>query len=481
MPVPLRVQLLLLVQLELLEPVAAAANITESTLRAHQLHPRAAYKGMSFAHASANLNAQLQQRSHLVTRPCAEFSHDDLDAMLHVLAGHSEQSFADLYVARQDNRRVATKDKLSRQLEGERSTLVQLQAQNSTAAAAVDSMLRDRKCIEIVVRYAHHLGDAKREALHELVGALPLLPRPADLAAPVPESASIAVQRIVDRYAKQVRALECHVTVVDGCTGGDFATCMSVCPGAPDPPQHVIENCRATCEAQCSGSLSEPQLASTTVLDTSSQAQLPSTGAPAATDKPSDVDPPYWGDSWFVVMSRNSTLEDGSPGGFRACLRWYDWSRFSSRVDCTFEGATSSTLQPGDGKLYMVSAGPPFCVVADLEQTPVAPYWLQQDAVYLGTGVEHEVPVHIWDRREGPDGDAHIFKVAQSDGRPIQMLTTGPDLGRGRESNQKDYLNYIKQEIPGEVFDVPAACLDGRAKVVGLAEMLADPNVFVGL
>ena len=111
----------------------------------------------------------------------------------------------------------------------------------------------------------------------------------------------------------------------------------------------------------------------------------------------------------------------------------------------------------------------------------MAPYWLQQDAEYLGTGVEHEVPVHIWDRKEGPDGDSHVFKVAQSDGRPIQMLTTSPDLGRGRESNQKDYLNYIEQEIPSEVFKIPAACLDGRPQVMEWAEMLADPNVILDL
>ena len=155
-------------------------------------------------------------------------------------------------------------------------------------------------------------------------------------------------------------------------------------------------------------------------------------------------------------MSRNSTLEDGSPGGFRACLRWYDWSRFAARTDCTAN-------------------------VADLQQTPVAPNWMQQDAEYLGTGVEHGVAVHIWDRREGPDGDAHVYKVAQSDGRPIQMLTTGPDLGRGREVNQKDYINYIEEEIDPTVFDVPPACADGRAQVVDWTEMLANPDVMLGL
>ena len=35
-------------------------------------------KGLSFAHVSANLNTHLQQRDHLVTRPCTEFGHDDL-------------------------------------------------------------------------------------------------------------------------------------------------------------------------------------------------------------------------------------------------------------------------------------------------------------------------------------------------------------------------------------------------------------------
>jgi hypothetical protein len=85
----------------------------------------------------------------------------------------------------------------------------------------------------------------------------------------------------------------------------------------------------------------------------------------------------------------------------------------------------------------------------------VAPFWLQEDALYLGTGTVHDVPVHIWDRREDvPDGDSHIYKAAVSDGRPVQMLTTGPDLGNGRESNQKDYVNYVEGPLDAAIFEV---------------------------
>ena len=90
-----------------------------------------------------------------------------------------------------------------------------------------------------------------------------------------------------------------------------------------------------------------------------------------------------------------------------------------------------------------------------------------------------DIPVEIWDRKEGPGGDSHVYKVAVSDRRPVQMLTTGPDLGSGREENQKDYLNYIEKELDASIFEVPAACSD--AEVLPLEEFLALPDVVLDM
>ena len=69
---------------------------------------------------------------------------------------------------------------------------------------------------------------------------------------------------------------------------------------------------------------------------------------------------------------------------------------------------------------------PPFCVVSDLGITPVSPAWMQEGSVYLGQKVIHGILCEVWDKAEGPGGDAHIYAVAADDNRtPIQMLTTG--------------------------------------------------------
>ena len=154
--------------------------------------------------------------------------------------------------------------------------------------------------------------------------------------------------------------------------------------------------------------------------------------------------------------------EDGSDAGFRACLRWNDWTQFASRTDCTRDGVTSTTLTVR-GMLYVVLPGPPGCVVSDLGITPVSPAWLQEGSIYLGQQVINEVLCEVWDKKEGPGGDSHIYAVRSSDNRtPVQMLTTGPDLGEGRSSNQKDYIMYLEREIDPEIFAVPPQCVNAQ-------------------
>lgn len=142
---------------------------------------------------------------------------------------------------------------------------------------------------------------------------------------------------IVDNYRKIIRAMDCHVDVVDGCPGGDIDGCLDVCPGVPDAPPPLELQCRETCAEACGVAVPK--------AERKQIARANGSGAhPSAGQKRRQPLPPYWGDSHQVVMSRNSTNADGTDEGFRACMRWYDWTQFGARNDCTRDGATSTTL-----------------------------------------------------------------------------------------------------------------------------------------
>jgi hypothetical protein len=132
----------------------------------------------------------------------------------------------------------------------------------------------------------------------------------------------------------------------------------------------------------------------------------------------------------------------------------------------------ASLLQVNE-KLYQIFTSPnPFCVTSDIGITPVAPYWLQNDNEYIGEEVVGDILVDVFDKVEGPGGDAHLYKVARSDGRPVQMLTTGPN----GDENQKDYVNYVRKALDPAIFAVPANCRADSARQVSSAELLSHPE-----
>lgn len=219
------------VLLALLTATAGSAASLTADRRAHRRIPGAAFSGVSHSHASASINAALQrpgQRHALPTRPCEEFSSEQLDKALLALAGASAAEFGELYEQRGDNRQLEGKvGRLQAQLREEHAVLLQLNRTNSSLGAAVAAMARDRKCTQAVLRYAHHLSDKRRALVGELIEALPLLPLVTDRATALlgPASAASPAETwapIVDEYKKTVRALDCHLVVTDGCPGGDI-------------------------------------------------------------------------------------------------------------------------------------------------------------------------------------------------------------------------------------------------------------------
>jgi hypothetical protein len=441
----------------------AALPSEADTRRARQVIPRSHWRGGSPNHASAQLNARLLASlgRTMQLRACESFGHGELDSLLLVLAGSSAAALGEIYEERSDNRRLPSAAQLAIDLRTERAELLHLRETNHSLGIAAGEMARQRKCTQAVMRYAHHLSERRRARLQQHgVWALPMLPRcmechtaphvPAHTRSATNESAA---SRIYHSWKRAMQAIDCHVEVNEGCPGGSFDACLSVCPGVPDAPPALEDACRETCADTCGFSKDDAQrdgLAPAASSSSSSDGHPTSSGdagrLPASTTpatgrgNASRPEPPFWGDRWQVIMSRNSTNADGSDGGFRACIRWYDWTSFAARTDCTRDGATSTTLTVR-GAIYSIFPGPPGCVVSDIGITPVAPYWLQEGAEYLGTDVVNGVAVEVWDKREGPGGDSHIYAVASDDQRPVQMLTTGPDLGQGRTENQKDYIN----------------------------------------
>jgi len=360
-----------------------------------------------------------------------------------------------------DNRRISSSQMLE-DFQEEHNTLKHLREMNHSDTLYISDLARDRKCIQSVMRYAHHLTDYQRGNLHSLglIEALPLLP------IPTTEKKSEfgrthGSQMIINGYTKTISAMQCHAGVdAKGCPGEDFESCVSICPGVPDPPPTLIANCKATCTEFC------PDISNSVGGE---DADISIASIPIEAQK---NEPPYWGGSWQVVMSRNTTNPDGSDGGYRACLRWYDWSRFALRTDCTRNGVTTISLHVR-GMLYQIFTSPTqTCFATDLGITPVSPYWLQEGAKFVGVEKINEVETYVWDKKE-PEGDSHLFKVATSDGRPVQMLTTGQE----GEKNQKDYVNYMEIDLKADIFDPPPSCT--HAKQLKLSKMLSLPDVVI--
>ena len=96
--------------------------------------------------------------------------------------------------------------------------------------------------------------------------------------------------------------------------------------------------------------------------------------------------------------------------------------------------------------------------------------------MYIGPQVINGVSCEVWDKSEGVGGDSHFYAVAADDNRrPVQMLTTRPDLGNGRSSNQKDYIMYLEKKLDPGLFAPPPQC--ENAQVLSWAEISALPEL----
>lgn len=445
------------------------ANSTTNPLdididRAHQVIPRSHFRGNSFKHGSDVLNDHLKNVKGLITRDCESFSNSELEDILVALEAVSITKLGEIYKNKSDNRMLFSSPQMLIEFQKDRDALKQLQKVNDTEAFFIDELIRDKKCIQIVLRYAHHLTYYQRRNIHKLgfIEALPLLPTLSTNAISISSHLHDS-KMTIDRYTKTVNAIQCHVVVDDdGCPGGDFTSCISICPGIPNPPPNLVANCKQTCTDFCEDSIDHVS------IEASNNSPIP------ISVKSKKIDPPYWGGSWQTVMSRNSTGPDGTDLGFRACMRWYDWSRFALRTDCTRNGVTSISLHVRE-KLYQIFTSPEqLCLASDLGITPVSPYWLQEGARFVGEEKINEVLTYVWDKKE-PEGDSHLYKVAASDGRLVQMLTTGVN----GEKNQKDYVNYLEIDLDMNIFEPPSFC--DHAKVLPLEEMLSLEDVIIDI
>jgi len=169
--------------------------------RAEQKIPGSAYAGEDFADAMNGLNRVLEAEPGLKTKPCAQFSLQELHAVQSVLFEARAPSLQQVYSSNSDTRSL--QHITQSDLEAEQ-TAVQTLAESRPEVA---EMVRDGICHETVMWYVHHLAEATKTEVKDLI-VLPLLPNRYH------EKPATAQAEVVDghkRYTSQVSCAVCHV------------------------------------------------------------------------------------------------------------------------------------------------------------------------------------------------------------------------------------------------------------------------------
>lgn len=155
-------------------PEQAKAPLASDVARAKTKVPRKQFKGKTFPHMSAKLNAILQRDPLVETRKCSEWSLDELHQLQTQLFQLRHGAFESIYRSAKDNRRLragtgglAVVQREWEELKGA------ISASGSTIATLAHDILRDGHCHEAVMWYVHHLTTDVKAAIKGI--EIPLL------------------------------------------------------------------------------------------------------------------------------------------------------------------------------------------------------------------------------------------------------------------------------------------------------------------
>jgi len=169
--------------------------------RAVQVVPGSAFSGSHFAGAMSTLNTVLEAEYGLSTRPCASFDLPELHAVQRVLFEARAPQLQEVYTGVNDTRSLAHTS--ASELEAEQAAVMDLAHSHPEVA----DMVRDGVCHETVMWYVHHLSEATKHEVQQLI-VLPLLPEKHH-EKPTSEATKVAEGHA--RYTSQVSCAVCHV------------------------------------------------------------------------------------------------------------------------------------------------------------------------------------------------------------------------------------------------------------------------------
>lgn len=206
-----------------LRAAEAKYDLTPSD-RARALLPRpeptSHVHGATPKHAFAAMNEVLHTDG-VKTRPCEDFSHDELNELAQILYAMRVPSLDESYRARGDRRALHFDNITEKELLWQAEEVATMTIPSHFVGTAKYNATRDGKCAELVMWYTHHLAEGHRAELASISDvALPLMPQ--DVA---PQAARS------HEYDQQIGCTSCHTPVH--------------LPGTPPPTPIIRKNSTA--------------------------------------------------------------------------------------------------------------------------------------------------------------------------------------------------------------------------------------------
>jgi FtsP/CotA-like multicopper oxidase with cupredoxin domain len=160
---------------------------------------------------SRTLNLHLQATPQLQTKPCDQFSLDDVQQIQMLVHGVRDPGLDELYSASGDPRLLMESDDAKL-----KSVFAQeLLLADKDTSGTVHGILRDARCHTVVMLYVHHLPSSTRDELHQHA-VLPLLParahQPRRALQHVSGLDSNATQFVASQYGDALNCAKCHLS-----------------------------------------------------------------------------------------------------------------------------------------------------------------------------------------------------------------------------------------------------------------------------
>jgi len=207
--------------------------------RAKAKVPRAEWKGKNFNSMSDVLNGHLK-KMFPVTKPCEEWSAEDLQTYQELLYGYKHDGFDSIYAGSKDNRRMRHKS-LDDHKQQWKSSLELLKSHTH-----LREMHRDGHCHEAVMWLVHHTPSAEQ---HSVFARLPV-----PLLSPSRHSCNATSvqgeQELCKLYDMQVSCADCHSGT--GIIAQDFDDIEGRIPEDPKlPGMNIQRRCDANWKPAC--------------------------------------------------------------------------------------------------------------------------------------------------------------------------------------------------------------------------------------